>query len=679
MWMRNIWIVLCLCFVMAAPAAGAGVSQEPGLRKMMPTDALGYIRIPNVWGLLSDAKGSVLDDALKDDAHARLIAALREAVGGRFRELAEPAWAPLIDMIFFQLASPIEMILEMPANGPPQMTTLLASATLSIDSLEGFNAFLAGFVEKSPGLKLMGEPSADGYAALGTPGMPIFMRFDPDDRSFRAMAGMSVNEAAFKERLAGLAPVDAHPMYAFEDDIDQSRQGLFIWLNVGKIMPLMTGSMSPPEREVMEKWGLSAIRGAALGWGVSGGNGRLTLSIDAPKAGYRALFPDIENDFDLWASGMPETVFSASLPLKGIADAFNTMEASEGRPEFPEALQNLDAACRTHLGMPLDDVLGALGPEMIIFSDEVDAFFALKIGDKEKWDRLIGRISHLDGASMEVHERQGKIYRHLKLPSIFALADKRKSGDRAERLAMEVLKGVRTHLYWTEDNGYLVFASAPQALYDRADHLARVSIRSWVDRVQDARHAALHLTTRLAGTPSKVYYAYLQLLTLLGDMANHPVDLFSLPSARQAHLPSKGDYGFQLSVSDPVTSLSFTFENNPLEFLLSQDASGAVAAAGVITAIAIPNFIEYRTRARDAEASAAIKNAYTAAQAYFVDDPSAVVTMENLEQVGYRPGDGVVLTIEDGGQDTLKMSSYHVKGKTVYTVDAMGNIESFSK
>jgi len=677
--MRSVWIFICLCLVMAVPAAKAGVSGEPRLRQAMPGDALGYIRIPNVWGLLSAPKGNVLDDALKDEAHERLIDAVKDAMGKRFLDLAEPAWAPVIDMIFVRLASPVEMILEMPDNGPPQMTTLLLSAELSIDSLEGFSAFLTDFAEKSPGATLMEAVSSDGYAALATQGMPVFMRYDPARRSFRAMMGMSVNASAFKERIAGLAPVDAHPMYAFEDDMDESRQGFFMWLNVQKIMPAMTGSMPPPELEAMEKWGLTAIRSVALGWGVSGGNGRLKLSIDAPKAGYRALFPDIENDFDLWASGEPETVFTVSLPPREIVRAFQAIGEKEEMPKFPAALRKLDAASRTHLDMPLDDVLSALGPEMIVFSDEVDTFVALEIGEKAKWDRLLAGISNLPDATVETHEKDGKTYRHLGLPSMFSMVREKAPSDRSERLAMAILGGIRTHLFWTEDNGYLVFASVPQALYDRANHLERVSIKSWIDRTHDARHSVIHLTTRLTGIPSKMYYAYLQFLALLGDLADHPVDLFSLPSARQARLPAEGDYGFQLNLSDPATSLSFTFENNPFEFLMAQDATAAVAAAGVAAAIAIPNFVEYRKRAYDAEASAALKNAYTAAHAYFVDYPAAVVTMENLKQVGFRPDEGVILIIEDGGRETLKMRSYHEKGKTVYAIDAMGNIETFPR
>jgi type IV pilus assembly protein PilA len=140
-----------------------------------------------------------------------------------------------------------------------------------------------------------------------------------------------------------------------------------------------------------------------------------------------------------------------------------------------------------------------------------------------------------------------------------------------------------------------------------------------------------------------------------------------------------GAYGFKIDWADPVVSLSFTFENNPLEFLLAQNTSATIAAAGFMAAVAIPNFLAYRTRAYDAEANADIKNAYLAAQAYFTDHPGGTVTLEDLMRIGYRRSEGVALTIENGAEDTLKMSSHHEKGKTVYFIDSMGNIEEISR
>ncbi len=679
MQMRRVWLLFCLCVMISVPFADAKGFREPRLREVLPADAVGYIRIPNPWGVISAPKGGILQEVLTDETHAQLIEGLKEAVGRRFIDLAEPEWGPVIDIMLRRLASPIELVLEMPENAPPQMATLLMSARLSIDSLEDFKIFLTGLVEKNDRLSLLGKVSPDGFAALATDGLPVFMRYDPEMAALTAMAGMAVNEAAFRERLDRLAPVEAHPMYPFENEIDESRQGGFAWVNASRLMPTITAAMASPDLEVMEKWGLTAIRGIALGWGVSDDKGRLRLMVDAPKAGYRTLFPDIENAFDLYAAGMPETVFTVSLPLRPLADALKTIGEKEEIPALPALLRQGDALCREVLKTPLTDLLEALGPELIVFRDELDTFVAVEIGDQGKLDRLVGQITAHPDASLATHERKGRGYVHLRLPSMLSFAEEAGPAGSAGRRMFSLLGAVKTHLFWMEDDGYLVFASAPQALYDRADYLKRVSIGSWIAQTQDARHSVVNLATRLAGTPSKLYYAYIQLIALLGDIANHPVDLFGLPSARRVDLPPEGAYGFQLDWSDPVVSLAFTFENNPFEFLMAQDATAAVAAAGVLAAIAIPNFQRYKTLSYDAEANTAIKNAYTAAQSYFVDYPTATVTMTNLKQSGYRPPDGVILTIEDGRMDTLELRSFHVRGGTLYVIDAAGRIESFSR
>ncbi len=57
-----------------------------------------------------------------------------------------------------------------------------------------------------------------------------------------------------------------------------------------------------------------------------------------------------------------------------------------------------------------------------------------------------------------------------------------------------------------------------------------------------------------------------------------------------------------------------------------------IAIIGILAAIAIPQFIQYRKRGYVAAINADAKNAYTAANAYMVDNPtSSVRTLNQLE------------------------------------------------
>jgi len=99
-----------------------------------------------------------------------------------------------------------------------------------------------------------------------------------------------------------------------------------------------------------------------------------------------------------------------------------------------------------------------------------------------------------------------------------------------------------------------------------------------------------------------------------------------------------------------------------------------IAIIGILAAIAIPQFLQYRQRAYDASSSTDIKNMYTAAQAYFVDHPSVDLTITDIKNSGYNPSTGVTPTVVTGTMTGLSMTASHSQGKYTYTVDANGQI-----
>lgn len=99
-----------------------------------------------------------------------------------------------------------------------------------------------------------------------------------------------------------------------------------------------------------------------------------------------------------------------------------------------------------------------------------------------------------------------------------------------------------------------------------------------------------------------------------------------------------------------------------------------IAIIGILAAIAIPQFTKYRVRGYNATANSDIKNAYTAAQAYFSDYPDGTVTLAKLTAYGYKQSTGVTLDIDNGTLSNLSMNAYHSAGDTTYSVDADGAI-----
>jgi prepilin-type N-terminal cleavage/methylation domain-containing protein len=99
-----------------------------------------------------------------------------------------------------------------------------------------------------------------------------------------------------------------------------------------------------------------------------------------------------------------------------------------------------------------------------------------------------------------------------------------------------------------------------------------------------------------------------------------------------------------------------------------------IAIIGILAAIAIPNFIKYRERSYNSSANSDAKNAYTAAQAYFIDYPTAGLDVDMLKEGGYQQSQDVSLILSASTMGTLQYTTKHDKGSRIYTVDSAGII-----
>ena len=99
-----------------------------------------------------------------------------------------------------------------------------------------------------------------------------------------------------------------------------------------------------------------------------------------------------------------------------------------------------------------------------------------------------------------------------------------------------------------------------------------------------------------------------------------------------------------------------------------------IAIIGILAAIAIPQFNSYRKRSYNVAANADAKNAYTAAQVYFTDNPSGTLDKTSLDNYGYVQTASVTTTVAAGGISNLSITTAHTAGDKTYTVDSNGKI-----
>ena len=93
-----------------------------------------------------------------------------------------------------------------------------------------------------------------------------------------------------------------------------------------------------------------------------------------------------------------------------------------------------------------------------------------------------------------------------------------------------------------------------------------------------------------------------------------------------------------------------------------------VAIIGILAAIAIPQFAEYRARGFDARAVSDLRNAATAEEAYFADYEKYLTCADPCQTLpGFRNSEGVVIAMTDVAAagavpEHFTGTSYHPKG-----------------
>jgi prepilin-type N-terminal cleavage/methylation domain-containing protein len=105
-----------------------------------------------------------------------------------------------------------------------------------------------------------------------------------------------------------------------------------------------------------------------------------------------------------------------------------------------------------------------------------------------------------------------------------------------------------------------------------------------------------------------------------------------------------------------------------------------IAIIGILAAIAIPNFLSYRTRGQDSAAQSAAKNFYNQTMAYFADGNTGTITaadgaLGGLYNLGPDLSCGGTITDDGAGNITTSTLTFkHDSSTTTFTVDADGNI-----
>jgi type IV pilus assembly protein PilA len=99
------------------------------------------------------------------------------------------------------------------------------------------------------------------------------------------------------------------------------------------------------------------------------------------------------------------------------------------------------------------------------------------------------------------------------------------------------------------------------------------------------------------------------------------------------------------------------------------------AIIGILAAIAVPQFNSFRAKGYMAQIKSDVRNAYTAATAYFSDNPAAMaLSLANLQAYGFRSTPLVIVTVSSGSSSTFSLSGTSSQFNGTYNMDANGVI-----
>ncbi len=567
----------------ATTAVLDSISAKASLRAKLPLDTMVYIRMPSLWGFLSTPKGTALDKALRDSAHAEVIKKLQAALFEKILNNDTYGAHKMATFLLYNMRAPLELaVLPSDKNSAGPIPYLVIYTKTNFKTVKEASDAFAALAATTPPFKIE-SPMNDSGRAIIKLGNRVPGFIDYSVKTGELYIGIGYTAANADAALAQFKP-SKHVMHELELKVDESAQGLLLWVDIDKLL-IQLKPVIPPR--AYRQLGLIQLRKAAIGWGVYKGKSRMKIVADLPwdLPAYTSV---MGKEIKLNASGQPTYFMAMALPGPEHWNIYKTLLAGMPNSSQRRIFDSVNAAFTKSTGLVIDDLFKTLGPQIMFFGDKVGYYAALKLRDVAKFEAMIKTLVSTAKLDYKTYTQKGKTIHYLIAPQVKPDPILR----RALPAAALLIFRQKMHLYWTIEGDYIVLAAIPQMLRDRASFPNKVEIGAWLklSQNQDFENAAWIASFTTTGVSRLMYYTYLNWLQILGDIIGQPVEIAQLPSIQELAMPEKGTYGFQVNLYKNRFSTELVFENNPWEFLF--DAKVIVVAGTV--AVAAVAFVEYQ-------------------------------------------------------------------------------------
>jgi len=565
----------------------------------LPGNTIAYMRLPSVWGLAaapkSSALGKGLDTQANRDAISDLQARVPEVLAADLGQLA-----PVLTLVLETLRSPLEIALV--GDGPqPLEADLVIEGRLDFETVAELDAAMTELTDQAGLLQMLDPAEGEGPGQILATMFPIFYDFDPETRRARFLTGMSASAEGLATSYEW-QPSTESPMRDFEQQIDASRHGLFLWADTDRLAPIMRQGLDDEDLAQFEALGVFATRQLALGYGSSGGKARLAVLAEGREGkAWESTLP-ASAPIEFRSSGQPDSVLGLVIPGNDwVRRAFESVDE-----DADAQLAETDTWLEKEIGIDLATAIDTFAGQLIFVDDDNGSYLVLDGSGVENWTRFWDALARRFDIQQSTTDLDGAEIHHLVIPGV--RLDDAMSGLKEENPGLAFILSrsmqVGTHLFWMPEGDRILIAAVPQVLMARADHPGDVVVGDWLAEAGvDTERAGLFGALRTHDAPRRNYYAYIGSLLGLADMLETDIDATAFPTARELDLPETGTVGFAVDYADGRLGATLAFENHPGDLFYAGSMS-AVAALGIIAAIAVPAYQDYHARVRLATAYA---------------------------------------------------------------------------
>ena len=102
-----------------------------------------------------------------------------------------------------------------------------------------------------------------------------------------------------------------------------------------------------------------------------------------------------------------------------------------------------------------------------------------------------------------------------------------------------------------------------------------------------------------------------------------------------------------------------------------------IAIIGILAAIAIPQFSQYKQRAYDTDSKSTLHNIYLACKAFWTDNGgSAACTTNDAagSEYGFVASTGAPVSVSNGTETSFAATAQHKDSANTFSIDSSGNI-----